>query len=158
MKGSRTPMFGIQATWKGDAVMNGEIREFVAGDKITVTTILEHKANIAGITVSYHSEDEPHAEYGALALSKGRTDVGRSPWDHSVPLPGPYLRGELTLETAVSPMQRPGTYRLQSMKLLTAGHKEIFVQEVPEHRIRILPEPSDPPHIERWEVVDEHQA
>ena len=138
--------------------MSEEIKAFLAGDKITITTTLEHEANIAGITVSYHSEDEPHASYGALALSKGRTDIGRSPWDHSAPLPGPYLRGEVTLETTVSPMQRPGTYRLDSIKLLTAGHKEIFVQEVPEHRIRILPEPSDPPHIERWEVGGEYQA
>src|SRR5215208_6290526 len=45
----------------GDALMSEEIREFVAGDKITITTTLEHEANIAGITVSYHSESEPHA-------------------------------------------------------------------------------------------------
>ena len=103
--------------------MSEEIREFVAGDKITVTTTLEHEANIAGITVYYQSEDEPQASYGTLALSKGRTDIGRSPFEQSTPLPGPYLRGEVTLETAVSPMQRPGTYRLRSIKLLTAGHQ-----------------------------------
>ena len=57
--------------------MSEEIQEFVAGDKFTVTTTLEHGANIAGITVSYHSENEPHASYGALVLSKGRIDVGR---------------------------------------------------------------------------------
>ena len=132
--------------------MSEEIREFVAGDKITITTTLEHKANIADITVTYHSENEPHALYGVLTLSKGSTDIGRSAWDQSGPSPGPYLKGELTLETTVSPMQRPGTYLLDSIKLLTAGHKEIFVQEVPEDRICILPEPTDPPHIDRWEV------
>jgi hypothetical protein len=140
-----------------DAVMSKEIREFVAADRITVTTNLEHEANIAGITVHYHSEDEPHASYGALALSKGTTDTGKSPWDQSVPLPGPYLRGEVILESAVSPMQRPGTYRLNSIRLLTAGHKEIVVHEVPEDRTGILPEPTDPPRIERWEVVGEYQ-
>jgi hypothetical protein len=93
----------------GEAVMSEEIQEFVAGDKFTVTTTLEHGANIAGITVSYHSENEPHASYGALVLSMGRIDVGRSPHDQSVSLPGPYLSGEITLETTVSPMQRPGT-------------------------------------------------
>lgn len=138
--------------------MSEEIREFVAGDKITITTTLEHKANIAGITVSYHSESEPHASYGALVISKGKTDISRSPYDQSVPLQGPYLEGEVTLEATVSPMQRPGTYRLDSIKLLTAGQKEIFVPEVPEDRIRILPEPTDPPHIDRWEVGGEYQA
>src|SRR5215212_5568323 len=123
--------------------MSEEIREFVAGDKITITTTLEHEANIAGITVHYHSEDEPHASYGALSFSKGRTDIGRSAWDQSRPLPGPYLDGVVTPETTVSPKQRPGTYHVDSIKLLTAGHKEIFVQEVPEDRIRILPEPTD---------------
>jgi hypothetical protein len=139
--------------------MSEEIREFVAGDKFTITTTIEHDANIAGISVSYHSENEPHASYGALTLSKGSTDIGRlSPWDQSVALPGPYLKGEVTLETTVSPMQRPGTYRLDSIRLLTAGHKEIFVQDVPEDRIRILPEPTDPPHIDRWEVGGEYQG
>ena len=93
-----------------------------------------------------------------MVLSKGRTDIGRSPYDQSVPLQGPYLNGEVTLETTVSPMQRPGTYLLDSIKLLTAGQKEIFVQEVPEDRIRILPEPTDPPHIDRWEVGVEYEA
>ena len=138
--------------------MSEEIREFVAGDKITITTTMEHEANIAGITVHYHSENEPHATYGALSFSKGRTDPGRSPWDQSRPLPGPYLEGEVTLETTVSPKQRPGTYRLDSIRLLTAGHKEIFVQEIPGDRIRILPEPTDPPHIHRWEVGGESEA
>jgi hypothetical protein len=139
--------------------MSEEIRKFVAGDKITITTTLEHEANIAGITVSYHSESEPHASYGALVLSKGRrTDISESPWDLSAPFPGPYLNGEVTLETTVTPMQRPGTYLLDSIKLLTAGHKEILVQEVPDDRIRILSEPTDPPHIDRWEVGDECHA
>ena len=138
--------------------MSQEIREFVAGDKIAITTTLEHEANIAGITVSYHSENEPHASYGALVFSQGSTDIGRSPYDQSVSLPGPYLNGEVTLEATVSPMQRPGTYLLDSIKLLTAGQKEIFVREIPEDRIRILPEPTDPPHINRWEVGGEHQA
>ncbi len=138
--------------------MHEEIKEFVAGDIITVTIILEHEANIAGITVNYLSEEEPRTPYGALRLSKGKVDIGRTPYDQSVPLSGPYLRGEVTLETAVSPMQRPGTYRLDSIKLLTAGHKEILVQEVPEDRIRILPEPTDQPYIDRWEVGGEHQA
>ena len=82
--------------------MSEEIQEFVAGDKFTVTTTLEHGANIAGITVSYHSENEPHASYGALVLSKGRIDVGRSPHDQSVSLPGPYLSGEITLERVMN--------------------------------------------------------
>jgi hypothetical protein len=138
--------------------MSQEIKEFVAGDKIAITAMIEYQANIAGITVSYHSENEPHASYGALALSKGSTHIGRSPYDQSVSLPGPYLKGEVTLETTVSPMQRPGTYILDSIKLLTAGHKEIFAREIPEDRIRILPEPTDPPHIERWEVGGEHHA
>ena len=138
--------------------MSQEIREYVAGDEITITTTLEHEANIAGITVSYHSESEPHATYGALVLSKGRTDTSRSVYDHSVAVQGPYLNGEVTLTTTVSPMQRPGTYLLDSIKLLTAGQKEIFVPEVPEDRIRILPEPTDPPHIDRWEVGGEYQA
>ena len=55
--------------------MSQEIREFVAGDKIAITTTLELEANIAGITVSYHSENEPHASYGALAFSQGSTDT-----------------------------------------------------------------------------------
>jgi hypothetical protein len=139
--------------------MSEEIREYIAGDKITITTTLEHEANIAGITVSYHSESEPHATYGALVLSKGsRIDFNESPWDLSAPFPGPYLNGEVTLETTVTPMQRPGTYLLDSIKLLTAGHKEILVQEVPDDRIRILSEPTDPPHIDRWEVGDECHA
>jgi hypothetical protein len=138
--------------------MSEETREFMAGDKITITTRLEHEANIAGITVHYHSENEPHATYGALELSKGRAETRPTAWDMSAPFPGPYLKGEVTLETTVSPMQRPGTYRLDSIKLLTAGHKEILVQEVPEDRIRILPEPTDPPHIDRWEVGGEYQA
>ena len=137
--------------------MSEEIREFIAGDKITITTTLEHEAYIAGITVHYHSEEEPHASYGALTLSKGRTEIGKTPYDQSTPLPGLYLKGEITLETTVSPMQRPGTYRLEFIGLLTAGHKEIFVQEVPEDHIRILPEPADPPHIDRWEVGGEYQ-
>ena len=37
--------------------MSEQIPEFIAGDKITITTTLEHEANIAGITVSYHSEN-----------------------------------------------------------------------------------------------------
>ena len=66
--------------------MSEEIREYIAGDKITITTTLEHEANIAGITVSYHSESEPHATYGALVLSKGsRIDFNESPWDLSAP-------------------------------------------------------------------------
>jgi hypothetical protein len=138
--------------------MSEEIREFMAGDKITITTTLEHEANIAGISVHYHSENEPHATYGALELSEGMTELRTSAWDLSAPFPGPYLKGEVTLETTVSPMQRPGTYRLDSIKLLTAGHKEILVAEVPEDRIRILPEPTDPPHIDRWEVGGEYQA
>jgi hypothetical protein len=143
----------------GDAVVSEEIKEYVAGDKITITTTIEHEANIAGIVVSYHSEDAPHASYGALTLSQGSTDISRSsPWDQSVSLPGPYLEGEVTLETSVSPMQRPGTYRLESIRLLTAGHKQIFVQEIPEDRIRILPEPTHPPHIDRWEVRGESEA
>ena len=138
--------------------MSEEIREYIAGDKITITTTLEHEANIAGITASYHSESEPHATYGALVLSKGRKiDYSESPWDLSAPFPGPYLNGEVTLETTVTPMQRPGTYLLDSIKLLTAGHKEILVQEVPEDLIHILPEPTDPPSIVRWEVGDECQ-
>ena len=75
-----------------------------------------------------------------------------------MPLPGPYLKGEVTLENTVSPMQRPGTYLLDFIKLLTAGHKEIFVPEIPEDRIRILPEPTDPPHIDWWEVGGEYRA
>jgi hypothetical protein len=138
--------------------MSEEIREFKAGDKITIKTTLEHEANIAGITVSYHSENEPHASYGALVFSKGTTDIGTSPYDQSMPLEGPYLNGEVTLETTVSPMQRPGTYLLDSIKLLTAGQKEIYVKEVPEHRIRILPETTKPPYIDRWEVGREYQA
>ena len=138
--------------------MSEEIRKFVAGDQITITTTLEHEANIAGITVSYHSESEPHATYGALVLSKGRTDTSRSVYDHSVAVQGPYLNGEVTLTTTVSPVQRPGTYVLDSIKLLTAGHKEILVQEVPDDSIRILPEPTEPPHIDRWEVGDECHA
>jgi hypothetical protein len=128
------------------------------GDKIAITTTLEHEANIAGITVSYHSENEPHASYGALVFSKGSTDVGRSPYDQSVSLPVPYLNGEVTLEATVSLMQRPGTYLLDFIKLLTAGQKKIFVREIPEDRIRILPEPTDPPHINRGEVGGEYQA
>jgi hypothetical protein len=81
-----------------------------------------------------------------------------SPTHLAIAFKHPYLKGEVTLETTVSPMQRPGTYRLDSIKLLTAGHKEILVQEVPEDRIRILPEPSDPPHIDQWEVGGEYQA
>jgi hypothetical protein len=101
--------------------MSQEIREFVAGDKIAITTTLEHEANIAGITVSYHSENEPHASYVALVFSQGSTDVGRSPYDQSVPLPGPYLKGEVTLQTTVSPMQRPGAYLLDSIKIANRG-------------------------------------
>jgi hypothetical protein len=138
--------------------MSEAIREFVAGDKISITTTIEHEANIAGITAHYHSENEPHATYGALTLSKGTTVLGRSPWDQSAPLPGSYLSGEVTLETTVSPIQRPGTYVLDSIRLLTAGHQEIFVEEVPEDRICILPEPTDQPYIDRWEVGGEYQA
>ena len=138
--------------------MSEEIREFVTGDKIILTATLVHEANVAGITVSYRSENEPHASYGTLELSQGSTHVGISTFDQSVPLPSPYLNGEVTLETIVSPWQRPGIYFLESIKLLTAGHREIVVQEVPEHRIRILPEPTYSPHIDQWEVAHENQA
>jgi hypothetical protein len=138
--------------------MSEEIREFVAGDKITITTKLEHEANIAGVIAYYRSEEEPGGSYVSFELSKGQTDIRGSSGEQSAPLPGPYLKGEVTLETTVGPRQRPGTYRLESIKLLTAGHKEIFVPEVPEDRIRILPEPTEPPRIDKWEVGGEYQA
>jgi len=128
-----------------------EIRGFVTGDKITVTTRVEHAANIAGIAVYYRLENNPQGH--AIAFTKGATRIG-SGSEQSKPLPGPYIEGEVKLENVVYPRQRPGVYHLESVSLITAGHQQIVVQEeLPADSIRILPEPADPPYFERLEVA-----
>ena len=62
--------------------MSEEIREFVMGDKITVTTRVEHAANIARIAVYYRLENDPQGH--AIAFTKGASRIG-SESEQSVP-------------------------------------------------------------------------
>jgi hypothetical protein len=87
-----------------------------------------------------------------LGSKRGATDQQRQQSRDRV-LPGPYFEGDVTLENTVQIIhQRPGTYRLDSIIWITAGRRELFAQQIPEDRIRILQEPGDPPNMSRWEV------
>jgi hypothetical protein len=124
------------------------IREFTTGDKISITTTINHPAHIAGIRVLYRNEDDA-SRY--LAFVKGQTE--RIDPNASAPLPEPYLNGRQVLETTVYPGLKPGTYVLSSVEYVTAGRKWLLLnQGLPEERLRILPEPNDPPSISGWEV------
>jgi hypothetical protein len=131
--------------------MSNGIQEFITGDKIRITTTIDHPANIAGIRVLYQNEDDTSTYLGFV---KGETEQFDP--NVSTPLQGPYLNGTQDLETTVYSGLKPGTYVLSSVEYVTAGRKRLLLnQGLPEQRLRILPEPDDPPAINEWEVRGE---
>lgn len=121
---------------------------FKPGDTVRVRTHVQYGANIAGVRAYYRHETD---EKATLLFMAGVTndDVKRN---RDKPLPGPYIVGEIVMETTV-PLELPGgVYRLAGVRFMTAGRREIETQEVPDSNLRIAQESSDPPSVPYLEV------
>jgi hypothetical protein len=124
---------------------SGTIPEYLPGDVATVEFMVKHETNIeelgAWFTRQLEEEDEGEPEIFFL----GQTEV--------VSREGAQILSQAVLHQTITHQYLPGEYRLRAMTTFSeGGSRNRRIRDVPDIRLRVLPEPKTVPEVVRWEV------
>ena len=129
---------------KGDALMDGDGRRYVAGDVIRMELTLEHSMNLSRVFVAFSHERDPLTEFYfettslPTAAGAGTTGGARS--------------SRVLLEASVPPETIPGLYTLTRVNAFSVGGKLSRLRDealgvVLGSSFEVVEEPTEAPRV-----------